>query len=252
MCATRNRLNAKQLRADGASRGASRAIANAQLQVGGGANELAAWTRKRCEAFVASYAMAIDARRLSVARFSAAWPGQTVVVPIVPFISAHLRKYERFGFRVTGEIDRPNVGADADAVRLFAAAEANLTRMGAVRQPQPMFDAVAEIARVRERVDADEFDAAWDEGSKLSLEDAIAFASRGWGPRNRPQAGWDALTPTELKVVDLVAAGLSNPQIAGRLFISPRTVSTHLSHVFAKVGVSSRAELAVAMTKRSV
>jgi len=93
---------------------------------------------------------------------------------------------------------------------------------------------------------------AWDEGSKLSLEDAIAFASRGWGPRNRPQAGWDALTPTELKVVELVAEGLSNPQIAERLFISPRTVSTHLSHVFAKVGVSSRAELAVAATKRSV
>jgi predicted ATPase/class 3 adenylate cyclase/DNA-binding CsgD family transcriptional regulator len=154
------------------------------------------------------------------------------------------------GLEVAGAL-RADVGVDADAVRLFAAADANLTRMGAVRQPQPMFDAVAEIARIRERLDAEEFDAAWDEGSKLSLEDAIAFASRGWGPRNRPQAGWDALTPTELKVVELVAEGLSNPQIAEKLFVSPRTVSTHLSHVFAKVGVSSRAELAAQATKRT-
>ena len=62
----------------------------------------------------------------------------------------------------------------------------------------------------------------------------------------RPATGWDSLTPTELQVVGLVTEGLSNPQIGERLFISRRTVSTHLSHVFLKLGVKSRTELAAA------
>lgn len=48
-----------------------------------------------------------------------------------------------------------------------------------------------------------------------------------------------------------VAEGCPTPQIADRLFISRRTVSTHLTHVFAKVGVTSRAELAAEATKRA-
>lgn len=55
---------------------------------------------------------------------------------------------------------------------------------------------------------------------------------------------WDSLTPAELKVVALVAEGLTNKQIAGALFISRFTVETHLKHVFAKLGLSSRAALA--------
>ena len=74
MCGTRNRRNAKQLRADSASRSASRGIANAKLQVGGGEMSWAAWTRKRCEAFLPSHCVPIDARRLSVARIRQ--PGQ--------------------------------------------------------------------------------------------------------------------------------------------------------------------------------
>jgi predicted ATPase/class 3 adenylate cyclase/DNA-binding CsgD family transcriptional regulator len=147
---------------------------------------------------------------------------------------------------------RGDVGADVDAVRLFAAADAARTRMGTVRAPNPIFDAGAEIATVRERLGEESFSEAWTEGEALSIEDAVAYATRGRGPRQRPATGWDALTPTELKVVALVAEGLSNPQIAERLFISRRTVSTHLTHVFAKLGVSSRAELATEATKRAI
>lgn len=53
----------------------------------------------------------------------------------------------------------------------------------------------------------------------------------------------DALTPQELEVAQLAAAGMSNPQIAARLVLSPRTVSTHLYRVFPKLGISSRAGL---------
>lgn len=70
------------------------------------------------------------------------------------------------------------------------------------------------------------------------------------GARNRPRNGWDGLTPTERAVVDLVAEGLSNPQIAGQLFVSHRTVQTHLSHVFAKLDISSRVQLAAEVTRR--
>ncbi len=62
--------------------------------------------------------------------------------------------------------------------------------------------------------------------------------------RRRPQSGWRSLTPTELTIADLVVEGLSNPQIGDRLFISRRTVQTHLAHIFAKLDISSRSELA--------
>jgi DNA-binding CsgD family transcriptional regulator len=70
------------------------------------------------------------------------------------------------------------------------------------------------------------------------------------GPRNRPQFGWASLTPTEQAVAALVADGLSNPQIGERLFISRRTVQTHLAHVFAKLDISSRTQLAAQVTRR--
>ena len=57
-------------------------------------------------------------------------------------------------------------------------------------------------------------------------------------------AGWASLTPTELDVVRLLTEGLPNKDIATRLFISPRTVETHLTHVYAKLGLSSRVQLA--------
>jgi DNA-binding CsgD family transcriptional regulator len=69
------------------------------------------------------------------------------------------------------------------------------------------------------------------------------------GPRSRPQIGWDSLTPTEQTVAALVAEGLSNPQIGQRLYVSRRTVQTHLAHVFAKLDLTSRAQLAAEVTR---
>ena len=72
---------------------------------------------------------------------------------------------------------------------------------------------------------------------------AVGLRRGSRGVRDRPTTGWDALTPTELEVVGLTAKGLTNPQIADRLFISRQTVKTHLSHVFAKLNISSRVQL---------
>ena len=77
----------------------------------------------------------------------------------------------------------------------------------------------------------------------MTLEDALEWARRARGARQRPAGGWESLTPTETKVVELVAEGLTNPQVGERMFISPATVKTHLSHIFGKLDVHSRAEL---------
>jgi DNA-binding CsgD family transcriptional regulator len=61
--------------------------------------------------------------------------------------------------------------------------------------------------------------------------------------RDRPDAGWTALTPTEVRVAHLVAQGLSNPDIAAELFLSRNTVQTHVSHILAKLGAPSRVEI---------
>jgi DNA-binding CsgD family transcriptional regulator len=86
--------------------------------------------------------------------------------------------------------------------------------------------------------------AAWEQGEALTLEEAIAYARRGRGPRDRPPAGWESLTPTELQVAELAAEGMSNPQIASQLFVSRSTVKLHLSNVYRKLGVGNRVELA--------
>ncbi|WP_432840949.1 AAA family ATPase [Dactylosporangium sp. CA-092794] len=71
---------------------------------------------------------------------------------------------------------------------------------------------------------------------------------RGHGERRRPPArapaGWGGLTESETKVVRLVARGRTNRQVADELFLSPHTVSSHLRHAFAKLGIRSRIELA--------
>ncbi len=85
--------------------------------------------------------------------------------------------------------------------------------------------------------------AAWAEGAALSIEEAIAYAQRDHGQRKRPASGWAALTPTERDVVRLVGEGLGNNDIATRLFVSPRTVQSHLTHVYTKLGLTSRVQL---------
>lgn len=73
------------------------------------------------------------------------------------------------------------------------------------------------------------------------------------GVEHRAGVGcWDRLTPAELKVVTLVADGLANKDIARALFLSRFTVETHLKHVFAKLGLSSRAALAAHAVRQEI
>jgi len=135
-------------------------------------------------------------------------------------------------------------GGHREAARLFGAAEAIRLRIGAVRFK--IYDAgyEASVASLRDTLGENGFDSAWAEGAALSTEEAIAYAQRGRGQRKRPTSGWASLTPAERDVVRLVSEGLPNNDIATRLFVSPRTVQTHLTHVYTKLGLSSRVQLA--------
>jgi DNA-binding CsgD family transcriptional regulator len=130
-----------------------------------------------------------------------------------------------------------------EAVRLFGAAHAIRQEMGAVRLK--IYDAACDssIASLRNAMGQEDFDSAWAEGTSLSRQDAIAYAQRGRGERKRPTSGWASLTPAERDVVRLVGEGLANNEIAARLFISPRTVQTHLTHIYTKLGLTSRVHL---------
>ena len=105
------------------------------------------------------------------------------------------------------------------------------------------FIATGQLERTR-RLDAAL--ARGDEG----LHEAVTLALRGRGARRRDrERGWAGLTGAEAEVAELAAAGVSNPQIAERLYMSRSTVKTHLSRVYTKLGVGNRTELAGAVAQ---
>lgn len=83
-----------------------------------------------------------------------------------------------------------------------------------------------------------------------AISRALPARRRNTTRPTRPRSGWDSLTPSEREVVRLLTQGLSNGQIAERLFVSRRTVESHLYRIFNKVGVTSRVELAVRAAAR--
>ena len=137
-----------------------------------------------------------------------------------------------------------DAGELREAARLFGAAHGIRQRIGEARLK--VWDAgyEASVAGVRDALKENDFDFVWAEGAALSTEEAIAYAQRGRGQRKRPPTGWASLTPTERRVVQLVSEGLANTDIATRLFVSPRTVQSHLTHVYTKLGLTSRVQLA--------
>jgi predicted ATPase/class 3 adenylate cyclase/DNA-binding CsgD family transcriptional regulator len=137
-----------------------------------------------------------------------------------------------------------DAGSHREAARLFGAAGGIRQRMGSVRFKVYEASYDASVAALREAIDDSDFESAWAEGAGLSIDESIGYARRGRGQRKRPSSGWGSLTPTERDVVQLVSEGLANNDIATRLFVSPRTVQTHLTHVYTKLGLTSRVQLA--------
>ncbi|HWC10396.1 MAG TPA: LuxR C-terminal-related transcriptional regulator, partial [Acidimicrobiales bacterium] len=143
------------------------------------------------------------------------------------------------------------LGEPERSLRLLAASQRFHADTGIARFPfqADRFDRAHDAALVAHPTEAT---ACWDAGSGLSLADAVAYARRGRGERQRPQTGWASLTAVELDVVRLVAEGRTNAEIGERLFISVNTVKKHLSHVYAKVDVDGRADLAAQVARRDL
>jgi len=136
-------------------------------------------------------------------------------------------------------------GRPRRAARLYGAAEALREITGA-----PLLDAErAEHERMvgglRNRLGERSFAAEWAAGRVTSPEDAARFALRVGDPESaaEPAHGRPLLTRREQDVTALVARGLTNRQVAEQLLVTPRTIETHLEHVFAKLGVQTRTEL---------
>jgi DNA-binding NarL/FixJ family response regulator/tetratricopeptide (TPR) repeat protein len=135
-----------------------------------------------------------------------------------------------------------------EATTAFAAAGRPLQEGHGYEEAAAVLADAGQSGEARAALDAaidryERLDAAWD------LERAQARLRRA-GVRHRhvkqrPKTGWEALTETERRVAALVAEGRSNPDIAAKLYLSRRTVRNHVSHILAKLGLSSRVELAV-------
>lgn len=96
----------------------------------------------------------------------------------------------------------------------------------------------------------DRLDATWDASRARARLREAGIRSRRPVLTPRAKTGWDALTDTERKVAELVVEGYSNPDIAARMFISRRTVQSHVSSILTKLNVTSRVELAVTASRQ--
>lgn len=134
------------------------------------------------------------------------------------------------------------------AARYFEATGRPLERAQALEDAAVLAAGHGELSAARQALTAatavyDSLGAQWDV-RRATARLRPYGVRRGRGSyHSRPSTGWDALTPTEVKVAYLVADGRSNPDIAAELYLSRNTVQTHVSHILAKLGARSRAEV---------
>ena len=75
----------------------------------------------------------------------------------------------------------------------------------------------------------------------IARADELAKVTRGRGHEGEP---WRPLTVREFEIARLISAGMTNAQIASALVLSPKTISAHVEHILAKLGVARRTEIA--------
>jgi len=142
-------------------------------------------------------------------------------------------------------------GNSAWAAYLWGAAEARREMIGAPLPPVERVPYQRAVTVARTRLGEQAFAAAWAEGRTMSPEQALTAQEQATlptpGERSSPVTPTpppsypNGLTAREVEVLRVVAQGLTNEQVAERLVISPRTVDTHLTSIYSKIGVSSRA-----------
>jgi len=142
-------------------------------------------------------------------------------------------------------------GQHERAARLIAAARKERATLGLVAFPLLTDRTERNLALAGAALGDKGLDLARQAGTRLSLQEAVAYAQRGRGEHADATHGWASLSPVERQVVELASQGLSNPDIALGLFISRNTVKVYLSHSYAKLGVANRTELARLVARHS-
>jgi DNA-binding CsgD family transcriptional regulator/tetratricopeptide (TPR) repeat protein len=137
------------------------------------------------------------------------------------------------------------MGQPEKGTRLFGACEKIKQENGTTWWPANRIAYKRYLSRLHDQLDDARFNAAWKEGRAMTLEQAIEYALVQPIESSQPSASAqphdsNALTPREIEVLRLAQAGLSDAKIAEKLVISPRTVNTHLSSIYSKLGVNSR------------
>ncbi|OBI22477.1 LuxR family transcriptional regulator [Mycobacterium sp. E2327] len=161
---------------------------------------------------------------------------------------------ERPGVRLFSTVAQHTRGIlERDAEGLVAAAESLHSSARPLLYASAAEDAGAQLSRTQHNAEALELlNAAFDtyiECEAIADARRVGRTLRRSGVERRithPRArtGWDSLTDSELKVINLIAEGATNRSVAQQLHLSPNTVKTHLHNAFAKLGIASRAELA--------
>ena len=137
-----------------------------------------------------------------------------------------------------------------EAGRILGAADHAREELGRVRWAPEQEAVEALLERLSGELGDEALAEAVLQGRDMTTEEAVSWLRRSRGSRKRPSGGWESLTPTELQVVQFAADGLTNPEIGEQMFIARGTVKMHLSHVYAKLDVRNRSELASLVVRR--
>lgn len=140
-------------------------------------------------------------------------------------------------------------GKHAWAAQIWGAAEALRASIGQPHAPieQVMYESA--VKDVRRYIGEQAFETAYEKGRMMSpdqaLQEQVSITSLPTTTttsiaRKMPKSKPDGLTSREVEVLRLVAQGMTNERVANQLIISPRTVDTHLTSIYGKIGVSSR------------
>jgi DNA-binding CsgD family transcriptional regulator len=143
-----------------------------------------------------------------------------------------------------------------DAAALFQSAERPVEAAYAQEDAAILLAARGDTAQARQLADAavaayEKVQATRDIGRATRRLRDQGIQRRTSRTKARPAAGWDSLTGAETRVVELVAAGHTYREVGERLFISRRTVETHVAHVFTKLDLKSKTELATAYARHT-
>jgi DNA-binding CsgD family transcriptional regulator len=146
-------------------------------------------------------------------------------------------------------------GRPVRAAQLFAASSTLLASIGVPLAPVDQLTLDRDIDANRRQLGIDAWDRAWCAGSALSLEQAIRMSLVDEAEGDPDQIASDQepehqdssrqLSRRERQVTQLLAQGLTYREISGALFISERTVGSHVDHIMTKLGIRSRTRVAV-------